>query len=153
MADDILETARRLARDSALWERVRAEGPAAADGEWQRLLATLRQLEQQLRELYPVSLQESEQQAFLATHLEASTLRRAPGQLLVDEYTMPDDRSQWRLRGTRAYAIDLPTAEASGWAWRGADGRFLSSEQLVAETAGNLLSRERAHRGIPERTS
>jgi hypothetical protein len=149
MIADPIEYARQLAADAAAWQRIAAEGPAAADAEWQRLLAALRDLHQRLDGVYRLALTESEGQAFLASPLEGVTLRRQPGQLLLDEYSMPADRSQWRLRATHAFAIDLGEQEA--WLWRGGDGALYSSAALANLAAVNLLARERAHRGIPER--
>ena len=154
MADEALDYARRLARDSAVAQRVAAEGPATADAEWLRLLEVIRRVQQQLQELYPVNLTESPQQAFLATSLEALTFRRAPGQVLIDDYTMPPDRSQWRLLSTTLFGIDVVGADpAAGWQWRGTDGRLLTSEALANEAIRNLLARERGHRNLSERPS
>jgi hypothetical protein len=144
---DAIDYARRLAVDAALWQRVTAEGPAAADAEWQKLLAALRQIQQQLEAVYKLSLSESEAQVFLGTQVEGLTLRRAPSQVLADEYTMPADNPQWRLRGTQVFAINLSDG---AWLWRGADGALFSSPALANFAVLNLLARERAHRGLPE---
>jgi hypothetical protein len=146
---DAIDYARRLAADAAVWQRIAAEGPAAADAEWQRVLGALRQLLQQLEGVYRLVLTESDAQAFFGTPVEGMALRRAPAQLLADEYTMPADNPQWRLRATQAFSIVL--AEGGGsWLWRGADGALFSSEALVNYAVLNLLTRERAHRGLPE---
>ncbi|SRR5260370_1331672 len=151
MLEDPVDYAKRLAADAAVWQRIATEGPAAADAEWQRLLAAVRRVQQQLEGVYGLALTESDGQAFVASPLEGVTLRRQPAQLLLDEYTMPDDRSQWRARATHTFAIDL--GEGDAWVWRAGDGALYSSEALANLAFVNLLARERAHRGIPQRRS
>ncbi len=101
MLEDPVDYAKRLAADAAVWQRIATEGPAAADAEWQRLLAAVRRVQQQL---------------------EAHT-----------------------------FAIDL--GEGDAWVWRAGDGALYSSEALANLAFVNLLARERAHRGIPQRRS
>jgi hypothetical protein len=145
---DAVDYARRLAGDTAHWQHVASAGPAAADAEWQQVLAAVRQIVQQLESIYKLTLTESEAQAFLASPLESVTLRRAPAQVLLDEYSMPADGAQWRLRGTLTFAIHLGPQDV--WLWRGGDGALFSSAALANLAVLNLLRRERAHRGIPE---
>ncbi len=143
-----IDYARRLAADSAVWQRIAAEGPAAAEAEWQKVLGALRQILQQLEGVYKLALAESEAQVFFSSPVEGTALRRAPAQVLADEYTMPSDNPQWRLRGTLAFGIFL--AAGGAWVWRAADGALLSSEALANQVVLGLLTRERAHRGLPE---
>jgi hypothetical protein len=148
---DAVEYGKRLAADLALWQRIAGEGPAAADAEWQQLVAAVRQIQQQLDAVYKLALTESEGQAFLASSVESLTLRRAPAQVLLDEYSLPADGAQWRPRGTQTFAIDLGPGNA--WLWRAADGALYASAALANYAVLSLLWRERSHRGIPERSS
>jgi hypothetical protein len=146
---DAIEYARRLAADAALWQRIAAEGPGAADAEWQRAQGALRQILQQLEGIYKLVLTASDAQVFFGTPVEGTAWRRAPAQILADEYTMPADNPQWRLRGTQAFTVVLGEG-GNSWLWRGADGALFSSEGLANYAVLNLLARERAHRGLPE---
>jgi hypothetical protein len=151
--EDVVTYAQRLARDTSLWQRVASGGPAAADAEWPQVLAALRNLQQQLQPIYPLTLSENPQQIFLSSAYEGQAFRRAPGQVLVDDYTMPADRSQWRLISTVLFGIDVVSPdESSAWLWRGTDGHLRTSEQLVNGMVKAMLVRERKDRGIVERT-